>query len=219
MITHSSPALPIEAPTSSAEAAALDADALLQASRRVDWRFLLPDPNLGRVAFLGPARGPLIESLRLFSAALAANEAASQDGLYDVVVAVDPTLAALRRAARLLRPGGQLYVEACGPLKPTRLLPVGRPRFAAGYIAAVEQLGLAEAAAYWHWPNFESCAEIVPLGEHDALLLALARRRSGTGAWLKSTLGRALLRSGLFVWLVPCFSVVAQKPQDDKMTR
>src|SRR5258705_4072811 len=106
MITHSSPTLPIEAPMSSVQAAPLDADALLQASCRVDWRFLLPDPNLGHVAFLGPARGPLIESLRLFSAALAANDAAGQDGLYDVVVAIAPTYAALRRAATLLRPGG-----------------------------------------------------------------------------------------------------------------
>jgi hypothetical protein len=195
------------------QAAALDADALLQASRRVDWRFLLPDPNLGRVAFLGPARGPLIESLRLFSVALATSEAASQNGPYDVVVAIDPTHAALRRAAGLLRPGGQLYVEARGPLKPTRLLRGGRPRFAAGYVAAVEQLGLVEAAAYWHWPNFESCAEIVPLDDHDALLLALARRRGGAAAQLKAGFGRALLRSGLFARLVPCFSVVARKPE------
>ena len=47
--------------------AALDADALLQASRRVDWRFLLPDPNLGRVAYLGPRRGALLDSLLLAS--------------------------------------------------------------------------------------------------------------------------------------------------------
>ena len=196
---------------SSAQAAPLDADALLQASRRVDWRFLLPDPNLGRVAFLGPARGPLIESLRLFSAALAANDAAGQDGLYDIVVAVDPEHAVLRRAAGLLRPGGHLYVEARGPFKPARLLRGGRPRFAAGYVAAVRRLGLVEAVAHWHWPNFESCAEIVPLGERDALLLALARRRGGAGARLKSALGRALLWSGMFARLAPCFSVVARK--------
>jgi SAM-dependent methyltransferase len=213
MITHSSPALPIEAPMPSGPAVSLDADALLQASRRVDWRFLLPDPNLGRVAFLGPARGPLLESLRLFSTALAVNEPAGQDRLYDVVVAVDPTHALLRRAARLLRPDGHLYVEAHAPFKPAQLLRGGRPRFAAGHVAAMQRLGLVEAVAYWHWPNFESCAEIVPLGERDALLLALARRRSGAGAWLKSALGHALLRSGLFERLAPCFSVVARKPE------
>src|ERR1044071_531014 len=70
-----------------AKGAPLDADVLLQASRRVDWRFLLPDPNLGRVAYFGPARGALLESLRLFSAALALGEAASSGGAqHDLVV-------------------------------------------------------------------------------------------------------------------------------------
>ncbi|HET9221685.1 MAG TPA: hypothetical protein VFO07_04240 [Roseiflexaceae bacterium] len=195
--------------------AALDADALLQASRRVDWRFLLPDPNLGQVAYLGPRRGALLDSLRLFSAALAVGEAASIGGAqYDVVVAHAPSLDGLRRAAGLVRPGGFLYVEVYGLTHRRRL---GRgyshwPRFGADYLAAIERLGLAEATAHWHWPNFESCAEIVPLADRDALLLAMRRRRSGAGARLKSILGRVLLRSGLFVRLAPCFSVVARKP-------
>jgi hypothetical protein len=197
------------------KAAGLDADALLQASRRVDWRFLLPDPNLGRVAYLGPARGALLDSLRLFSATLAVGEAAGLGGAqYDAVVAHAPSLDGLRRAAGLVQPGGYLYVEAYGPLHRRRL---GRgsgrwPRFAADYVAAVERLGLVEATAYWHWPNFDACAEIVPLADRDTLLLAMGRRRSGAGARLKSALGRALLRSGLFVRLAPCFSVVARKP-------
>ena len=29
-------------------------DELLQRSRRVDWRFLLPDPRLGNVVYFGP---------------------------------------------------------------------------------------------------------------------------------------------------------------------
>jgi hypothetical protein len=191
-----------------------DADALLQASRRVDWRFLLPDPNLGWVAYIGPTRGAHIESLRLFSQALtlvdpAAAPAASQ---FDVVVASSPSRDALRRAAELIRPGGFLYVEAFGPFRRRRRTGRGRGlRFAADYVAAIERLGLAEATAYWHWPNFETCAEIVPLAHQDALLVAFSRRRSGAGARLKSAAGRALLRSGLFARLVPCFSIVARK--------
>ena len=190
----------------------LDADALLQASRRVDWRFLLPDPNLRQVAYLGPAHGALLESLRLFSASLALSEAAGAQ--YDVVVAHNPPLDTLRRAAGLVRPGGFLYVEAYGPLHRRRLRrgPGRWPRFAADYVAAAERFGLAEAVAHWHWPNFESCAEIVPLADLDAMRLALGRRRSGAGARLKSAFGRALARSGLFARLAPCFSIVARKP-------
>jgi hypothetical protein len=202
--------------TASNPAAALDADALLQASRRVDWRFLLPDPNLGRVAYLGPRRGALLDSLRLFSATLVVGEATGVGGAqHDVVVAHAPSLDGLRRAAGLVRPGGFLYVEAYGLVHRRRL---GRgfsrwPRFAADYVGAIERLGLAEATAHWHWPNFESCAEIVPLADQGALLLTMRRRRSGAGARLKSIFGRVLLRSGLFVRLAPCFSVVARKPE------
>jgi hypothetical protein len=217
MISNSSLMQPMTAQDShiaNDAAAQLDTDALLQASRRVDWRFLLPDPNLGQVAYLGPARGALLDSLRLFSASLAIGVAAGEGGAqYDLVVTSAPSLDGLRRAAELVRPGGFLYVEAYGPLYRRRLRrgPSRWPRFAADYVAAVERLGLVEAVAHWHWPNFEACAEIVPLADPDALLLALARRRSGAGARLKSLFGRLLLRSGLFARLAPCFSVVARR--------
>lgn len=44
----------------------LTPDMLLQASRRVDWRFLLPNPALGRVAYVGPVDSEHAASLRLF---------------------------------------------------------------------------------------------------------------------------------------------------------
>jgi SAM-dependent methyltransferase len=192
----------------------LDADALLQASRRVDWRFLLPDPNLAHVAYIGPARGALAESLRLFSAELTLIGPTTDvvSGQYDVVVAHAPSAGVLRQAAGLLKPGGWLYIEAYGPFRRRNTRPGRGLRYAAEYIAAIGQLGLVEAAAYWHWPNFESCAEIVPLSDQNALLLAFARRRGGAAARLKSGLGRVLLRSGMFARLAPCFSIVAQKP-------
>jgi hypothetical protein len=191
-----------------------DADALLQASRRVDWRFLLPDPNLGQVAYIGSARGALVESLKLFSTALTLIDPAAGpiSDRYDVVIANMPTIESLRRAVGLVRPGGFLYVEAYGPFRRGRRAGGRGLRFAADYVAALDRFGLAGAVAYWHWPNFEACAEIVPLFDQDALLLAFARRRSGAGARLKSALGRALLRSGLFTRLAPCFSIVSRKP-------
>jgi hypothetical protein len=52
-------------------------DALLQASRRVDWRFLPAEPELGRVAYLGSDDPELVESLRLFSAGFTASGASN----------------------------------------------------------------------------------------------------------------------------------------------
>src|SRR6185436_21148578 len=103
--------------TRAIEGPAIDTDALLQASRRVDWRFLLPDPRLGRVAYVGPARGALVESLRLFSASVTmagTASAANATGQYELVVASGPSLEILRRASELVGPGGFLYVEAYG---------------------------------------------------------------------------------------------------------
>ena len=41
-------------------------DQLLQVSRRLDWRFLLPNPDLGSVAYLGPEEDSLVDALHLF---------------------------------------------------------------------------------------------------------------------------------------------------------
>jgi len=219
MMVSNSPLTPLliaeQAHMTNEQVAPIDADALLQASRRVDWRFLLPDPNLGRVAYCGPAHGTLLESLRLFSESLTVIEkVADVDAAqYDLVVMSGPSSEMLRWSAELIRPGGFLYVEAYGPFQR------GRPRrgdrrlrYATDYLTAIERIGLVEAAAHWHWPDFETCAEILPLADQDALLLAFARRRSGVGARLKSALGRALLRGGLFARVTPCFSIVAWKP-------
>ena len=207
-------------------------DALLQASRRVDWRFLLPNPNLGHVVYLGPARDALAHSLRLFSASLTVVDslgASDERGeCYDVVVVCSPSLGALERAAELIRPGGLLYVEVYGVFSSSRLRQVileggagrifsrrhvNRPRIrqSANCVAAVERLGFIDIQAYWHWPNFESCTMIVPLGDRAALLHALGRHVNGGGVQLKATMGRWLLRRGWLAHVVPCFSVVAQR--------
>jgi len=197
-------------------AARTHSDALLQASRRVDWRFLLPNPDLGQVVYIGSARGALPESLRLFSASLTVLETPRARGdtvQYDVVVASGPSYPTLRQMARLVRPGGFLYVEAHRRLWPGRPSSVKVPqlRCAADYIAVVERLGFVEARAYWHWQNFESCNEIIPLDDRAALLHAFTRRRSDRVTRLKSALGRWLVQVGVFARLVPCFSVVACK--------
>src|SRR5574341_266258 len=184
-------------------------DALLQASRRVDWRFLLPDPTLRQVAYVGPAHGSLPESLRQFSAALILSDGApAQDGhpeQFDLVVAHMPSRERLRQAVALVRPNGFLYVEV-------------RQRWArnlwrspAALVSVLRQYGLVEVEAYWHWPNFDTCAEIVPLGNPVAVRHALGRRRSGRAARVKSAFGRALSRLGLLARAVPCYSIVARK--------
>lgn len=192
-------------------------DTLLQISRRLDWRFLLPDPTLGQVAYIGPARGTLLASLGLLSTSLTVVERIDQQdiersGRHDVVVVSNPDAAKLRQAVELLRPGGWIYMEAYSPFSRRRLRRRLRwPRFAGDYTQLLRRLDVEEVAVHWHWPDFESCTKILPLDDRAAFLHVFVRGRSGLVAQLKAVLGDWLLRSGLLPRLIPCFSVVARR--------
>lgn len=238
-------------------------DTLLQLSRRIDWRFLLPDPELGRVACFGASDELLVSALKRFSAALtlvevdapplhackrrlqhgAGGQEVFQGGqalpetrpsayevfqggfarpaAYDVVVAHIPSPELLQRAAASVQPGGFLYVEARrlsafkavwsawnrrnAPQAPGRQ----HPRH---YMRALEQYGMVDIAAYWHWPGFTTATEIIPLADQTALLNAFKRRRHSRRMRLKPLIGRWLLQTGGLMQLVRCFSIVARRP-------
>jgi aminoglycoside phosphotransferase len=137
-------------------------DELLASARRLDWRFLLPDPELGRVVCVGDADDALVDALRRFSASLEVEPVVGPPGSFDVAVAVDPSAAQLAEAARLLRPGGWLYAE------------LGRAR-RRRTLRALAPLGFGGVALHGHWPDIASATEIVPLADRHALRLALSR--------------------------------------------
>jgi hypothetical protein len=201
-----------------------DEDALLQASRRVDWRFLLPDPDMGHVALLGPPRGSLVESLRLFSTSvtiIGRSNAESLDACqYDVVVAIRPSYDEIANAASLVRENGFLYVEANGLRGPEwkrRLVgrwmhrKTFRLLWPSDYTGFVESLGFDEVQSHWHWPNFDSCTTMIPLTDRAALLHVLNRQQRDRGERLRAMVARCLVRAGILTRLVPCFSVVARR--------
>jgi len=197
----------------------------LELARRLDWRFLLPDTALDDVLYLGPAPSMLLESLRHAAAMLTVVRCEAPQSLqmrpHRVVVAIQPSADTLRQAAGCVAPGGCLYVEACRRVRPRQLrtvigqfiahrFPLWRP---GGYLAALRRLGFVDIAAYWHWPNFDACGEIIPLGDATAAAHALSRHSGGVDQRVKAALGRGLLHAGLLAWLVPCFSIVACKRQ------
>ena len=202
-------------------------DTVLQAARRLDWRFLLPDPRLERVAYLGAARGTLVTSLELFSQKLTMFSPSQVDAYhraqYDVVVVSKPTGLALEQAAGLVRPGGSLYVEAHGLFWPGRwrkrqavpsLWQKNRLVYPNDYVTALQRLGLTQVQTLWFWPNFERCTKIIPLDQTTVLQYALAPQsvHAGTNARLKSTGIQWLLGIQWLTQLVPCFGIVASKP-------
>lgn len=197
---------------------------LLQASRRLDWRFLLPDPSLERVAYVGPRNGEMATSLKLFANTLkvfSGSEVHSGDYTrYDVVVVTNPAYHELRLATDLVRPGGYLYVESCSPFTSRQQLGrlvtravLQRPRLwnPRDHIKVLKQLGMDKAEAYWFWPNCEAATKIIPLHDPAALSQAFALDKRGKGRKGRLTaLGkRWLMQSTLLGTFVPYYGIVA----------
>lgn len=181
-------------------AGAANSDALLQASRRLDWRFLLPSPDLGRVVVVGAAPPSLVDALHLFASQVEFCTNSTPQGLYDLAVVHAPDDAALRQAVALICPGGWLYLE-------TR-------RQLSRRLAALQGLGLEQTTAYWNWPSFEACTKIIPV-DHLATVARFQTARLRP-VWLRRFLGDQLAprlaRSRMLCDAIPCVSIVAQQP-------
>lgn len=170
----------------------------LDVVRRVDWRFVLPDPSLGRVAYLPPHEAALAEALGLVSAGeVALDVPVGATEAYDAVVLTGGARDQARAAWELLRPGGWVYAEipgrAAGPL--------GRALRAAGFV---------DVTAYWLWPRAGACMEIVPL-EPQAIRHVLGRRDPGARIRVRARVARALADARLFRFAVRDACVVGRR--------
>lgn len=183
----------------------------LRVVRRADWRFLLARPHLGAVAYLGRHDSALVDALREVSDDIALDAATAEADRHDLVVAVAPTRTELALAPALLRPGGWIYVEAGGLLRRPRR--AGALHGASACVRALRALGFDDAAAHWHFPDFASCLEIVPLDDARALELSLRRRQRTPATQMRVLAARLALGLGILPHVVPAASVVARLPQ------
>jgi len=173
--------------------------AALNAIRRLDWRFLLPDPSLGRVVYLGAAESSLLEALRVAGLSVTAvTDEIAQSGRvsFDTAVAVAPSPDDLALAATLLRPGGWLYAEVSGS-----------PGAARRTAMLLRRAGFGAIQRHWHWPDFARCTRILPLDDAGALVYGLGNGRGRIAALMV----RGLAGSGVLPWLARSVSLVAQR--------
>jgi hypothetical protein len=211
--------------TAPANKTARRSDHELQLARRIDWRFLLPEPYLRRVAYLGPERGALPAALEHFSDSFRIVSAVDDEAVFDLVVLRLSEVPEVAKAHALLTPGSFLYWEM-KPLKwsdSLRHLDNGRDQANASnewrrtlnlfqhYFAALEQFGFGDIQMHWQRPNFEACLEIIPMNEAAALDYAFSRPRSDWASRLKFAAGRVMMQTGLLAHLTPCFSLIARK--------
>jgi hypothetical protein len=179
----------------------------LQIARRLDWRYLLPDPGLCKVTLIGRPEGILFEALQRFSEKLtviprSARRTQTTPADSDVAVVRSSEPGAVALASSALRTGGYLYWE----------LGASRWRLSPrSCLGALRTHGFDEIKMYWCRPSFEKCLEIIPLREPSALAFALSQRFGGKRRWLLHAAGRLLASTEIPAWLMPCRSIVARK--------
>lgn len=183
----------------------IDRDALREAARRVDWRFLLPHPDLGRVGYAGRVDPQLVGACSLLLGSITPVGEQGPQELFDTLVLGASGAVELAGATASVRPGGWVYVEVDNSL-PARL----HGRSLAGFTRTLRRLGYEEIETHWHWPSFSACEEMIPLGDPNAVRNTLSRRRRRAPA--KTWVGHVLLRAGLIRTLARCTSLVARAP-------
>ena len=201
-------------------------EAVAEASQRLDWRFLLPDPELRHVALLGDDDQRLVQALRRNSRSLSLLDlgwrfAAGREPRFDLVVLRSGRLADAERAAVLVDDGGCLYweIEDSRAAPPRRrwsgwpFLRTGErrvPRSPARLRRHLQAHGFTDVRAYWHRPGFHAAVEIVPLENRMILDYIFDGPLAGRGK-VKGVLRRLLRRAGSLPGSVPCWCVIACK--------
>lgn len=201
----------------------------LQISRRIDWRFLLPQPDLDCVAYLGPEDDPLPFALRRFSSFFEiissrgdGNVRHSGNRSFPLVVLRSWRLSDLEAASFLLSPGGSLYweIDRKGwPLSGQQPLLRFRQLYWSDPVTSLKRLGFAAVETHWHYPNFEACRQVIPLNDRSALALVFSREHARVGRRMLLKGARALAGPWALRHLVPCLSVVARKNEGSEEPR
>lgn len=204
----------------------IDRDSQLQTVRRLDWRFLWPDPRLGHVAYWGPAQSSLAKALEQFSDSLTILSSCEeyttkQAGVaqkpvqhFDQVVVHSPQHSDLQKACRFLSPHGYLYWEIERTVRLATLRQFtqsGLLRHFRSYTTCLKAAGFVDIHVHWHRPNFERCLEIIPLDQTAALQYVFMRNSGNLPSQLLLRAGKLLVTTNLLASLVSSFSIVACK--------
>jgi hypothetical protein len=178
-----------------------DSATLLQLSRRIDWRFLLPDPTLRRVVYPAEEPDELTRALAHFSEAFSTK----LDSGCDLVVLRGPSHNAFVQAITA-NGVAAFYVELERRRWPERL----RQWAAPGHLLRAARSRGFTACAYWHYPDFATANRILPL-DNPAPLINVLAKHGGAKARLQQIGLAALLTSGLLARALPCISVIGYR--------
>lgn len=196
-------------------------DPELWISRRLDWRFLLPDPELRHVGLLGFPDADLIMALTRFSSSVAAlgDDESQRHGLagqpeVDLAVVHSRRYADLEVASRVLTRGAYLYWEIPWSVRslffrgPHSGKEVGA---LSDYRGLLVRLGFHEIQFHWHYPDFRATRSLVPLNDGSAIRHFFSHNGSGPLKVAGRALGWILGKNDKLFRLFPCVSAVGRK--------
>lgn len=199
--------------------------------RRLDWRFLLPEPRLGHVVYLGPGDDALVAALRESSESCTVlplhadvhSPGGGVEALFDLAVVQAPRRYTFQRMRSLLVEGGSVYCELSrvswlhAARSVLRNRGRSRPETPQRIRHLLRELGFQDVQVYWHHPDFERCRRIVPLGTSVAVehFFDGGRTLSRLSRWV----GRYAISSGLLCRFLPSVSVVACGARDMEARR
>ena len=188
---------------------------LLQASRRVDWRFLLPRPQLGATVYIGRSDAALIAALGAHADLTILGEQPLRPpaSSFDLAVLKDAPVGSVRAGRELVRPGGWVYAEM-GSVPRRRGAVTTRGRQVSRWCRAFADAGLTEVTAHWHVPSHDA-AFLVPLGDRGAVRLVLGRHQGSAAGRAKAVVGRVLAAAGLIELAARDASVLGRRPLTD----
>jgi hypothetical protein len=198
----------------------LDPALLLQASRRVDWRFLLPRPQLAATVYIGRSDASLIAALRAHADLTIVGEdiLPSSTSSFDLAVLKDAPLGSVPAVRDLVRPGGWIYAEVRSVRGRHGPIAIGA-RPVSRWCRAFADAGLTELTAHWHVPNHDAAAFLVPLDDRGAVRLMLRRHQGSAAGRAKAIVGRVLTAAGLIDLVVRDASVLGRRPSPDGRRR
>jgi len=139
----------------------------------LDWRFLLPGADLGRVA-VGKSVPLRLRAALVESGHHVGELADSEATRLDTVVLSDSSHQEIQDARARLRPGGGLYLQV-------RRRPLGAERRAleckwSAWSALLHDCGFEAVSAYWSWPGLDRQLSVAPISSAPAARTVLERR-------------------------------------------
>jgi hypothetical protein len=194
-------------------------DERLRDARRLDWRFLLPTPGLGRVAVAGAVDLELVAALDSTTggttAALAAGATrpdTAADGPFDtIVLSGSAARTELQAAAGALAEHGHIVIELDGALTPTRRIGRGALPGTSTLIARSLRAGGFDVKVWLAWPSIARAVAFARADDPLAIREWVIRRfgpRAGTAIGIAA---RGTVASSALAEIAPARVLVARR--------